>query len=378
MEQVLADGRYEIRGVLGSGGFGTVYRAYDRQLKAMCAVKKYTFSGSGEKEEEKEGRLEQFRREASILKGLTGYPGVVRYGSYFEENQGAYYTMELLEGDTLGHRTKQRKFGFREITDLIRKTAEYADACHERAGILHRDLTPENIFLTDSGEIKMIDFGSAVYLSDSKDRIPKEAKPEYAPLEQIYNGEQGRFTDVYSLAASYYYLLTGRRIPPAVERKKGEGYAPLFRLCPEAEGRISDAVDNALKLYPEERTQTMADFAGGLRFGEKSRRKILYFQRTFQGIKSRPIEFWGDCQISIGRGEENDLVLRDPERDVSRRHCRVSYDERADKLKICDTSLNGTFVNNRRIAKGREILVALPAKIYLANRKFEFVVGVRE
>lgn len=388
MEATVCDGRYQIVKTLGCGGFGTLYEAIDLQMERMCAIKEYTppqnIQGTGTAYRD---GIYRFREEATILKRLSWYSGVVKYYSYFEENGSAYITMELLQGDTIGHIVKKRKFTLQETNKIFLKAAEIADVCHEKGGILHRDLTPENIFLLNTGEVKLIDFGTAVFWRKSSAASPMEAKLEYAPPEQCHsNSVQGKFTDVYSLAASYYYVLSGKRIPSALDREKGAGYIPLYQICPETKGRISDAVDEALILWPEERTQTMKEFMAALKPGLKPvskavpipAGKTLYLQHINQGAKGECTEFRSGQKIRIGRGEENEIILHDPGYSISRRHCEIRYDESGNQLKILDTSLNGTFINGRRLLKNEETAVPLPAKIRLANPNFEFLIGVKE
>lgn len=392
-------GRYVIGETVGAGGFSIVYRGYDPVSRRSCAIKECVLDGGSRRgadgraveaarpEDEKVFAqiIQKAGREANILNRLQWCPEVVRYYDFFQENETAYLVMEFLEGDTLGHEGKRRRISFEEATDIVCKTAWAVERLHSREKLLHRDLTPENIFLTNQGEIKLIDFGSAGYFCDERDFLPPDVKLSFAPPEQYQIGaRQGRFSDVYSLAATYYCLLTGERLPKASERAEGARYAPLEELCPEAGSPIARVVDQALVLDQKQRTQTMEEFLAGLLACQKpvprEKRPAPVLQIGFRqnGMMIREWAFPADRPVRIGRLLQNDIVMDSPE--IGRSHCQIWYDSKARAIRIEDFhSLNGTYLANGGKVMGQKAIGGPgPVRLYLSRREYEFIVGVRE
>ncbi len=228
-------GRYVIGRVLGYGGFGVTYLAWDTVLEQKVAIKEYLpgeFStrmpGSpsvtvfgGEKSQQFFDGLRKFVDEARRLARFTSEPGVVRIFDSFEENGTAYIVMEYLEGETLKDYlqhvgTVSEDEAIRLLTPVMRSL----EAVHAE-GILHRDIAPDNIFLTNDGEVKLIDFGASRYATTSHSRsLTVIIKPGYSAEEQYRSrGDQGPHTDVYSLGATLYRMITGKTPPDAMERR---------------------------------------------------------------------------------------------------------------------------------------------------------------
>lgn len=142
---------------------------------------------------------------------------------------------------------------------------------HEQ-GILHRDIAPDNIFITKDNKIKLLDFGAARYATTSHSRsLTVIIKPGYSPEEQYRsNGDQGTYTDVYALAATLYKMITGCTPPDALERrasiesKNKDPLKPLVQYCANIDENIENAILNAMNVRIEDRTQTMADFMAEL------------------------------------------------------------------------------------------------------------------
>ena len=136
-------------------------------------------------------------------------------------------------------------------------TALALERIHTESKIFHRDISPENIMLTENGGVKLLDFGSAKFMArQANQHFTVVLKAGYAPPEQYSSKSiQGAFTDVYSLASTFYYMVTGKKIPAAPARVEGESYTPLSRMIEIPQG-ISDAIDRALYLNRKERTAT--------------------------------------------------------------------------------------------------------------------------
>ena len=280
----IGGGRYILGNIIGSGGFGLTYRAYDTWNDIQCAIKeylpnKYAYRSEDhhsvivkDRESEKAfvSAKETFISEISALMDISGIRHVVRILDYFEENNTVYYVMEYLSGDTLAHKVKETGFHmpFSMIRQYIAKTGQALDVVHKSSGVLHRDISPENIMVLFNGDVKLIDFGSAKQYAGQRDEIIA-IKPQYAALEQFVSGiQQGPYTDLYALAASTYYLATGVHIPTAPERKQGAVYEPLCNLNKEVDEKTSKAIDKALELLPQNRFRTVGEFlAEFIRFG---------------------------------------------------------------------------------------------------------------
>ncbi len=273
-------GQYIIGDVLGQGGFGITYTAEDYQTKQKVAIKEYFPDGmairsgknqitplSGEREENYRYGMECFLLEAKTLSEFLNTPEIVRVLKYFEENGTAYLCMEYVEGESFDEYLKE-KGGHISFEDAKRCLIPVMDALskvHEK-GIIHRDISPDNIFITDSGQIKLLDFGSARYsLGDRSKSLDVILKPGFAPKEQYTRrGRQGFYTDVYSLAATMYFALTGERPPDSIERLDEDTLIPPSQkgvaIPPEAEA----ALLKGLSVSVHARYQTAAEFKAGI------------------------------------------------------------------------------------------------------------------
>jgi len=265
----LGDGRYQVLGVLGRGGFGITYEAGDRRLQRRVAIKEL-FPESAIRHGSRvltppHGRAafrnarDRFLREARVLARFT-HPGIVRVYEVFEEHGTAYLVMELLDGQTLIDILRHRGHPFNEaeVLDVAGRVAAALRPVHV-AGVLHRDINPSNVVLTSHGRIVVIDFGLARNFDQSQtEGMTRVVTPGYAPLEQ-YRGE-GRFgppTDVYGLAATCYRLATGRVPVSAVARDTGAELPSVHDLNPAIPKAVSDALGDGLELDPGHRPQDL-------------------------------------------------------------------------------------------------------------------------
>jgi len=269
---LLAQGRFEVLRVLGRGGFGITYEVADQRLLRRVAVKEL-FPDSAVRHGSmvltppharpafREAR-DRFLREARVLARFT-HPGVVRVYEVFEEHNTAYLVMELLEGRNLLDllHERGRPFGEDDVLDVAARAAGALRSVHA-AGVLHRDINPSNIVLTDDGRIVVIDFGLArSYVVDQTTPMTQVVTPGYAPLEQ-YVGE-GRFgppSDVYGLAATLYRLATARVPVPALEREAGADLPSPHKLNPAISKMVSDGILDGLEPNFDHRPQTLDAF----------------------------------------------------------------------------------------------------------------------
>ena len=231
----LLNDRYIIGKVLGYGGFGVTYIGWDGRLEQKVAIKEYfpsEFSTrmpgqsqvtvfNGEKNEQFYDGLKKFVEEAKHLAKFQNEDGIVKIFDSFIENDTAYIIMEYLEGETLKEYLKREKnIPEDEAVEMLMPVMKSLQVVHE-VGLIHRDIAPDNIFLTTSGEVKLIDFGASRYATTSHSRsLTVIIKPGFSPEEQYRSrGDQGPHTDVYAIAATLYKMITGKNPPDAMERR---------------------------------------------------------------------------------------------------------------------------------------------------------------
>lgn len=195
----LLDGRYEINGMIGKGGFSVVYDAINKHTGQHVAIKECTLQES----------TDRFLRESRILHDFSEEPSIVSVFDSFEENGTAYIVMEYLDGITLREHVKDAgKYPAEEVVRLFSPVMQTLIHLHE-AGVIHRDISPDNIMLMKDGSLKLLDFGAAQNFRDSK-VSSLVFKSSYSPPEQMDDkGELGPYTDVYALCATMYFCLTG-------------------------------------------------------------------------------------------------------------------------------------------------------------------------
>ncbi|QCO16759.1 serine/threonine protein kinase (plasmid) [Azospirillum brasilense] len=227
-------GRYLVGRVLGQGGFGATYLGWDERLQIKVAVKEFYPANlvsraagspgvvpfSDEHARGFAAGLAKFLEEARMLARLREVKEIVSVQDFFEENETAYLVMELLDGRTLKRHVADSggRLVARQTLTLLSPIIKALHAVHEQ-GLIHRDISPDNIFLTSSGERKLLDFGAARHAAGKSADLTVILKPGYAPPEQYApDGKQGPWTDVYALCATVYYALTGKTPPDATSR----------------------------------------------------------------------------------------------------------------------------------------------------------------
>lgn len=282
---------YIVGKVIGTGGFGTTYIGWDYELGRKVAIKEYLpkeFSTRvkgaeditiypGEKEEQFQAGIEKFIEEARRLVKFKSIPGIVKFYNCFEENKTAYIIMEYLEGETLKEylvrNSEERSdtdvsdsvycaMPYEEARKIMDSLLDALEAVHKE-GIIHRDIAPDNVFITKEGSVKLIDFGSSRFATTRHSRsLTVLIKEGYAPQEQYRSrGDQGPWTDVYSVAATFYTMVTGRILQDAMEREGNDEVKPPSKLGIKGIPKhVENAVMNALNRKIEDRTQSCEEF----------------------------------------------------------------------------------------------------------------------
>lgn len=300
---VMLHGRYLVGRVLGYGGFGVTYIGWDYTLQQKVAIKEYLpselatrMSGQtqvtvfgGNKQEQFGDGMSQFVQEARSLAQFHNEDGVVRVYDSFAENNTAYIVMEFLEGETLtSYLERNGQLSEEDAVAMLVPVLQSLEVVH-KTGTIHRDIAPDNIFLTKDGSVKLIDFGAARYASSSHSRsLSVIIKPGYSPEEQYRSrGDQGPHTDVYAIAAVLYRMVTGVTPPDSMERRAScekNGKDPL--LPPSKHCKISksreNAIMNALNIRVEDRTPTAAKLLEEL-VGEEPVKRVVGKIRTTGG-----------------------------------------------------------------------------------------------
>lgn len=274
--------RYIIGKVLGYGGFGVTYLGWDGKLEQKVAIKEYLPSEfstrmpgqsqvtvfNGEKNEQFHDGLKKFVEEAKHLAKFQNEDGIVKIFDSFIENDTAYIIMEYLDGETLTEYLRREKtIPEEQAVEMLMPVMESLQVVHE-AGLLHRDIAPDNIFITKSGEVKLIDFGASRYATTSHSRsLTVIIKPGYSPEEQYRSrGDQGPHTDVYAIASTLYKMITGKTPPDAMERRaKYESQnKDILEEPHKINKKISlnreNAILNAMNVRVEDRTPDIATF----------------------------------------------------------------------------------------------------------------------
>lgn len=269
-------GQYIIEKVLGQGGFGITYQASDHKSGNKVAIKEF-FPDSlvirterstvtpytGERAENFNYGKDCFLQEAETLSQFIGNENIVRIYSYFEENGTAYFVMDFIEGISFDEYIRQQggKISMEDTKRILLPVMDALAVVHSR-GIVHRDVTPDNIYITNSGVVKLLDFGAARYsLGDKSRSLDVVLKHGFAPKEQYArHGRQGPFTDVYAMGATFYFALTGKRPPDSVERMDEDYLIPPTALGVKISAQEEDAILKALSMRGEERFQNMTDF----------------------------------------------------------------------------------------------------------------------
>ena len=266
---------YRLESVLGSGGFGMTYLAYDTNLELKVAIKEYlpvelavrAVDGcivpvsSGTEYNYKWG-LDRFLQEARLLAKFS-HPNIVTVGRYFEANGTAYMVMNYESGVSLSQMLRRIPEPDEEL--LLRILMPLLDGLRavHMAGFLHRDIKPSNIFIRDTGVPVLLDFGAARLASSaSTHTITSILTPGYAPLEQYSKeGNQGPWTDVYSLAAVFYRAVVGDNPPDVVTRLKDDTvFAALIAARTRFSTGFLHAINRGLEVDEKKRPQSVPEW----------------------------------------------------------------------------------------------------------------------
>ncbi len=253
---------------LGIGGFGITYKCFDISVGGICAVKEFmpnkaVYRGNArpqiqvlpEKVNLFQYGIKRFREEAEILKQFN-HKSIVNVYDSFSANGTAYYVMEYCDGVDFRKYTN----GFRrvltadEAMNYMRQMLEALKVIHSH-GVLHRDIAPDNIYITKSKHIMILDFGSARYEIEQNERnLSMIVKAGYAPVEQYGTSvKQGAYSDIYSLGATFYHLLAGKPPVQSIDRISNDTLVPIRKIRPDLPARLTGAIDKAMAVQIRDR-----------------------------------------------------------------------------------------------------------------------------
>ena len=278
-------GNYMLGKVIGQGGFGITYIAWDKKGERKVAIKEF-FPNSLSTRETGETHVGCYNEKAEAyfkdgvkkmidegrrLASFRENENIVTVYDYFEENSTAYIVMEYLAGKSLKDYAEEKggRLDPEEAVELILPVLNALSAMHKE-NLIHRDVAPDNIYICDDGKIKLLDFGSArMAVQDANKSLSVMVKPGYAPKEQYASrSKQGPWTDVYSVCATLYRLITGEAPVESIERditplRTFESYG--IKDCNELE----KVVTKGLEPEPEDRISSADELAEGLKNKKK-------------------------------------------------------------------------------------------------------------
>lgn len=327
-------GKYIIGRVIGEGGFGITYIGWDEKLELPIAIKEffppkiasrdtttgnntiYMFDHADEKSFE-EG-MRRSVKEARSMSKLEAYEGIVSIRDFFNENKTAYIIMEYVDGETLKEYLKENeKMEPEDVLKVMKPVMKALEQMH-RTGMIHRDISPDNIMIRRDGQVKLIDFGAArVAQEEDEKSLTVMLKRGFSPEEQYRSkGHQGPWTDIYALCATMYYMLTGVIPPESMERVLEDKYVSLKEYDIELDTKIADAIDKGLCVLAKNRYQSMSDLIHDI-YGEEEKLVIPKKDMASMEVESAVGETVLDDNSTVLMDDENKTVLMDEAEEIN-------------------------------------------------------------
>ena len=279
--------RYVLGKVLGEGGFGITYVGRDAVLDLKVAVKEFYMTGYvnrnntfspmvevsvGQHAEQFLKNKDKFLKEARVLAKFANEKGIVGIRDFFEDNNTAYIVMDFLTGETLkSHLKEVGKLSWQETIKLMTPVINSLAQVHKQ-NIIHRDISPDNIMLTDKGEVNLLDFGAARELSDTDIKsLSVILKPGFAPEEQYRSkGQQGPWTDIYALCATIYSCITGVLPDDSMERMFEDNLRSPHELEPSCSIAVSNVIMKGMAVRQKDRYQSIDELLSDLELAKSN------------------------------------------------------------------------------------------------------------
>lgn len=277
--------RYIVGQELNSGGFGIVYKAWDKKLDTMIAIKEYYPSGlvnrqpgssrvilvATKREKEFVYGKTRFLEEARNMAKFSEHKNIVNVQDFFEANNTAYIVMEYLDGRNLRQVLDQQNvpLPYDYCIDIAKQVCAALKAIHKE-NILHRDISPDNIMVCSDGTVKLFDFGAARFSAGVENRVTVVVKPGYAPPEQYDKvNRQDPRTDIYALGATLYHAMTGVVPEESTNRKIDDKLREPSSIDHNIPADISNAIMRAMAVEQQYRFSTVDEFISALTSGKK-------------------------------------------------------------------------------------------------------------
>ena len=283
-------GKYLVGNVLGQGGYGITYIGLDLALELKVAIKEYYPAGKAMRNNEKGNALYwrksdspeeswrngciQFLSEARKMARINSIPEIVSVRDTFEENNTAYIVMDYVPGMTMKEYLKKNGLlTFEECVKLLSPVIDGLDKVH-RQGLIHRDISPDNLMLTPEKKVYLLDLGAA---KDMKDKIGGDvsaSKRGFSPIEQdTSTGSIGPWTDVYALAATIYYCVYGKLIPSSMKRYEQDTLSFSGKAKKPLTNKQIAVLKKALAIQQEGRYQSVKEMLTALQEACESKKK---------------------------------------------------------------------------------------------------------
>jgi len=286
LPRTILDGKYLVGKALGAGGFGITYLAWDQDLALKLAIKEYFPNALGTRDVDhctvvatntqskaafSQG-LAKFLEEGRALARFQGHPCIASVLTFFRGNGTSYLVMKFEEGITFQRYLEEHggRIDFDQAMRIVGPVMDALRAVHT-AGILHRDISPDNIIINRSKQVKILDFGSAKRDMASQDQsFQITLKRGYSPEEQYRgSGQQGPWTDIYALGATVYRAITGKKPPDSLDRMQRDTLEAPSRLGVQIPKRCEKALMKALAVRSTDRFQTIEQFQEAMAAGPK-------------------------------------------------------------------------------------------------------------
>ncbi|MBQ7707379.1 MAG: protein kinase [Lachnospiraceae bacterium] len=290
--RTILNGRYIVGNAMGQGGFGITYIGFDMLLNTKVAIKEYFPMGSSVRNNDVTGNTvqwttsefaefdwkagcEKFITEAQKMAKLNSVAGIVSVHDTFYENETSYIVMDYVEGVTLKkYLLNNGLISHEKIVSLFSPLLKSLAKAHKN-GLIHRDISPDNIMINEDGELMLLDLGAAKDLNINNNEVSMPVmKMGFSPAEQyITKGDIGPWTDVYAMCATIYYCLYGKVPPDSMERLMSDELAFPATAFGKLPDNIISTLQNGLACRKEDRIQTMSElldgFEGKIKFEKK-------------------------------------------------------------------------------------------------------------
>ncbi|MBR1472215.1 MAG: protein kinase [Lachnospiraceae bacterium] len=325
-----------IGNILGKGGYGITYIGYDMLLEYPVAVKEFfpdemvdraedgrtvlVLDAVNKEEYEKETKA--YLREARILAEFSKFPGIVAIKDLFYENNTGYLIMEYLRSGNL------RKYidaqggwlSVEEALNLMEPVISILGKLH-KSGLIHRDISPDNIMMDDDGSIKLIDFGGSRKLGFANQQVFL-GKWGFAPLEQMLSklSEQGPWTDIYGICATLYCMMTGDVPQSSYERNEKDELVNIGDYTIKIDKKIAQAIMKGLSMDPKDRQQSVDELYKDLYgfYPEEKNGPVVQAGSAVHLLKDRNERVWfGEYPMNEITGAQltSDIVYADYDKD---------------------------------------------------------------